>query len=163
MKKNLQFFFFFFIMLLTTSKVEAVTVAKTMANQNQEMASEKFATSPFQNQGIATGKKHGFLERVGAKIIQKKLNKALSSAKAGGGSGGNTLSLLSCIFGGAGLLLLLVGGGLALLLGLAGIVLGIIGLKKEDSKAMAIIGIVCGGLVILLALLVLFVIAATVI
>lgn len=94
------------------------------------------------------------------RTLKKELKaaKALSPAKTKGNT--DTLALLSLIFGGAGFLFLFIGGAFSLLLGIAGLVLGIIALKKGTSqRTMAILGIVFGGLVALLALLVISVLA----
>lgn len=107
-------------------------------------------------------------EKVISKKIQKRVEKVSSSTKAASPKAkADTVALLSLIFGGAGLLLLLAGGGLGLLLGLAGLIMGIIGLSRvkrglapQSSRTMAILGIIFGGVVTLLAILVIAVVAA---
>jgi hypothetical protein len=152
MKKTIQFFFSFFILLFTALKAEAITNSDSPSNPRQELTAEKLIKITPHDYEVATGKKPNFMERVGFKLLQKKLKKHASMFKADAGGDSNLLSLLSCIFGGAGLLLLLVIPIISILLGIAGFVLGLIALKKEDSKTLAIIGISCGGLVLLVLL-----------
>ena len=93
------------------------------------------------------------------KKLKKDFNKSSEKKTAVEGKV-NTLSLLALIFGGAGLLLL-GAGGFGLLLGIAGLVLGLIALKKKTpNKTMAILGVVFGGIAVLAALLVFTVLAA---
>lgn len=107
-------------------------------------------------------------EKVVVKKLKKRVEKENSSTKAAAPKAkADTVALLSLIFGGAGLLLLLAGGGLGLLLGLAGLIMGIIGLSRvkrglapQSSRTMAILGIIFGGVVTLLAILVIAVVAA---
>ncbi len=63
------------------------------------------------------------------------------------------MALLSLIFGGAGLLFLLVGGYGTILFGLAGLILGLVALKRTSKRTMAVLGIVFGGIVVLVGLL----------
>jgi len=107
-------------------------------------------------------------EEVIIKKIQKRVEKVKSSTKAAAPKAkADTVSLLSLIFGGAGLFLLLTGGGLGLVLGLAGLIMGIIGYSTvnrgaapRSSQTMAILGIIFGGIVTLLAILIIAVIAS---
>ena len=107
------------------------------------------------------GEKMTFRERVATKILDKKINKFMKKNEAHkAGGGGNTFSLLGLIFGGSSLLLIWVLGLVGILFALAGIIFGIIGLKKEDSKVMAILGIVFGSLTMFLLLLAVIIFAA---
>lgn len=108
-------------------------------------------------------------DKVIIKKTQKQVRKESSSTKAAAPKAKtDTVALLALIFGAGGLLLLLIGGGLGLLFGLAGLVLGIIGLGRakrgvapRSSRTMSILGIVFGGLVTLLALLLIVAIASS--
>jgi hypothetical protein len=91
-----------------------------------------------------------------SKLVAKRIEKIKShqSARAQGkDSGGDTMALLSLIFGGAGLLFLLVGGYGTILFGLAGLILGLVALKRTSKRTMAVLGIVFGGIVVLVGLL----------
>ena len=157
MKKIFQLVFTFFF--LTFSKMGAVTSSNSFSNQNQKLMSEKTMLMTPLEYEYSTGKKLSFVEKLGFKILQKKLKKGAALPKAGG-DGGNLLSLLSCIFGGAGLLIAFVSGLGGILLGIAGLVLGIIALKKEDSRTLAIIGTICGGLVVLISIVAVIIVAS---
>ncbi|MCB9284120.1 MAG: hypothetical protein H6563_08620 [Lewinellaceae bacterium] len=112
------------------------------------------ATEASAQEVRAGAEKMSFRERLATKILDKKIKKAMQKSEAHkAGNGGNILSLLSLIFGGASLILLWVFGILGLLLALTAIILGIIGSKKENSKVMAILGIVFGSLTLFLVLL----------
>ena len=106
-----------------------------------------------------TGEKLSFGERIGLKILRAKYKKALKKAQRRGSQevgGTDTVSLLSFIFAGAGLLLIWFFG---ILLALAGLILGIIALadpdryRRKTGKGFAIAGVAIGGAVFLLYLL----------
>ena len=154
MKKVFQLIFSLVMLFLTSSSVEAVTM-----NKNQALNSEKSITiTPKQDEANSSSKKMNFMERLTFKVLQNKIQKALAFNKdksnTDGSNSDNTLSLLSCIFGVLGLLLLFTGSSTLILLGLfvgiAGFATGLVGLKKENSKVLAIIGLVAGSLVLLI-------------
>ncbi len=99
------------------------------------------------------------------KIVAKKIEKQIRKANAPEGEKAakkeDTMSLLALIFGGAGLVFLFaVNATLGLLLGIAGLVLGIIGLQRvkkgeapASSKILALLGLILGGVVTLIGLL----------
>lgn len=107
-------------------------------------------------------------EKVVTRRIQRKIEKAESPRKdAKAKAQIDTVSLLSLIAGGGGLILLLLGVGAGLLFGLVGLILGIVGLSRirrgsapSSSRAMAILGIVFGGLVTLLGLIIIAAVAS---
>jgi len=118
----------------------------------------------------ATGKKMKLREKIGLKIakkiIKRKLKKAEKKKKRLKKKGkseelldgvGDTIGLLSMIFGILGFILFFVPGISALigvLFAIAGFVMGLIGLKDSNAnKLFRILGIVFGGLVIFLLLL----------
>lgn len=109
----------------------------------------------------ATATKTTWQQKMIAKKIQKQIKKADSPEKAQATKAkADTIALLSLIFGGAGLLLLLAGTGFGLLLGIAGLVMGIIGLSRvkkglapASSKTLALLGTIFGGLVTLIGLI----------
>jgi hypothetical protein len=107
-------------------------------------------------------------EKIVARKVQKKIEKAQSPRKAAKAKAQiDTVSLLSLIAGGGGLILLLLGVGAGILFGLVGLILGIVGLSRirrgsapSSSRAMAILGIVFGGLVTLLGIIVIAAVAS---
>ena len=96
------------------------------------------------------------------KVNKGKINASQSLFKAGAGKSENRRGMFSLIFGGAGFLFLFLGplAYLSLPLGIAGLILGIIGVKKDKDDTMAIIGMVFGSLVILLFILAIILIAS---
>ena len=156
----LCFTFFGLLPLNTISATVLTSSYQKITTDNQSFNLEDFSKMTVQEYTLRTGKKMSFVEKLAFKVAQKK---AKMMRKADG-AGGNTLSLLSVILGGAGLLFLLIGSSglalLGLLAGIAGFVLGLIGLKKEDSHAMAIIGLICGGIVVLIFLYAILIVAS---
>ena len=91
--------------------------------------------------------KLNFVQKMAIKKLEAKANKAVSSGKI------NTLSLLSLIFGIAGLALMVTGAG-GILLGIAAFIMGIIALKKQTpNRTMAILGTIFGSIGVLVGLL----------
>ena len=108
----------------------------------------------------ADGKKLKWTERLAFKLVQKNLAKKVKKGKiegtmpmheAGNAAGGNLYGLLSLIFSVVGLFVPFLG--LALLV--AALVLGIIGINRDNNPTMAIIGTVLSGLFLFLILIVL--------
>ncbi|TDB69001.1 hypothetical protein [Arundinibacter roseus] len=151
--------------VLTASASEDMTAVVEATEQSTPIPAE--AITPL-HVAKKTPAQTTWKEKVVAKKIQKKIEKAQSPEKAKSAKAKpDTVALLSLIFGGAGLLLLLAGTGLGLLLGLAGLVMGIVGLSKirkgtapASSRTMAILGVVFGGLVTLLGLIVIAAVAS---
>ena len=95
-------------------------------------------------------------KRLAKKVSKGKIDASQSLLnKSAAAKGENRRGMFSLIFGGAGFLFLFLGplAYLSLPLGIAGLILGIIGVKKDKNDTMAIIGMVFGSLVILLFLL----------
>ncbi len=153
-----------FVVATPATIVEVKPVDKKESIFKQLTAEEMF-TMPRADIEEKIGRKLKFKERLGLKIIQKAAKKAEKRMKKKGIKKGqqneNLFGILSISLGGAGLLSALFSGYGALSLGIAGLALGIVGLKRDEPKRiLSILGIVFGGLVILFALLVLIVLAA---
>ena len=155
MKKQLStialcFMFFAFLPFNTIYATVLASSYQKVTTDNQNLNSQDFSKMTVQEYALRTGKKMSFIEKFAFKIAQKKVN----MMRKADGAGSDLLSLLSVILGGAGLLFVLIGTSsglvlLGLLSGIAGFVLGLLGLKKEDSHTMALIGMICGGIVVL--------------
>ena len=159
---------------ITTQEVTTREVQMASANDDLASVLAEPATTPAEvtiadrPQTIQkTTPRLTLAEKVVAKKIQKKIEKA-QSPKEGKKAKAETdlVSLFSLIAGGGGLILLLLGVGAGLLLGLVGLVLGIVGLSRirrgkapSSSRTLAILGVVFGGLVTLIGLLLLVAVA----
>lgn len=117
------------------------------------------------------GQKLSWAKRLGMKMTQKHLAKQVRKGKIDGGadlhtamraSSANKRGLLSLIFSSLGLIFLFIPYVAILGLGLsiAGFVLGIIGLKRDEDTTMALIGVILGGLALFIYLLVIIAVAA---
>lgn len=100
-------------------------------------------------------KKSGFFQRILEKKIVKKITKKLGLADEDRTKrSGNLFGLLATIFGVLGLILLFTQLGLVgILFGIAAFVLGLIGIKRDDSITLGIVGTILGGLMVLLFLI----------
>ena len=158
MLKQLQFIMtLIFSIGAISSATAAIELEKGSTHQSSITPKEVFAQQKASGFTIAdyeklTGKRLGFFDKMKLKLAQKYAQKAKNQE----GSDKKILSLLAMLLGIGGLLsflfLPLLGG----LMSIAGLVLGIRALKKENSKVMAILGIVFGGLtlVVLLAVII---------
>ncbi len=97
-------------------------------------------------------KKTTLIDRISLKIAQKIIKKKLSRHLADEPKESKTLGILSVVTSGIGLILLFAGTPVFLIFSLAGIILGIIGLKNK-KKTMALIGLIVGGVSVLLILI----------
>ncbi len=97
-------------------------------------------------------KKMKLKDKISLKILQKALKKNLGRYAAEEPKESKTIGILSVVTGGIGLILLFAGTPIFLIFSLAGIILGIIGLKNQ-KKTLALIGIILGGVTILLLLI----------
>lgn len=108
----------------------------------------------------ANGKKLNAIERFGYKKAQKIVRKAqkaglldkIAESEGGDRGGKNRRGLLATIFGGIGLLLIwlpIIGLGF----GIAGLVIGILGVVKDGANALNLVGLILGGIVTLVWLL----------
>jgi membrane-bound ClpP family serine protease len=141
-----QIFLFLSLMLLhLASPVRAhAFIVAPKAAQNTPSPKESLRTVPTTTQvGKLTFKQKWALMR------QKYApQKAKPKSKS---SGDKTLGLLAIVFGGISLLMILMSTGkiLSLLLGVAALVCGILGLKKSHYL-MSLLGLIFGGIVVLL-------------
>lgn len=94
-------------------------------------------------------------KKLAKKVAQGKIDSTKSLFEIHAVKNDNKRGLLSLLFAGGGILFLFLGplAYLSLPLGIAGLILGIIGVKRDKNDTMAIIGMVFGSLVILLFLL----------
>lgn len=153
-----------FIFSIATISILSAAVESDKGSMNQGHITQNEASTvkkAFSALTIAdyekqTGKKLGFFERIKFKLAQKYAKKLEKSD----GSGKKTLSLLALILGGGSLLCLFILPLFGILMALAGLILGIVGLKKESSKTMAILGIVFGGLTLLLTIFFIILVAS---
>lgn len=117
------------------------------------------------------GKKLSWTKRLGMKMTQKHLAAQVRRGKIDGNtdlhtamraSSANKKGLLSLIFSSLGLIFLFIPYVAILGLGLsiAGFVLGIIGLKRDEDTTMALIGVILGGVALFIYLLVIIAVAA---
>ena len=112
-------------------------------------------------------RKPNFIERFAIRLAQKGIVKKiakgdllLTASQDDTGAGNpNKRGLVSLLFALVGILFLFIPGGLAGIGGLfaiAGFILGIIGLKRDEDKTLALIGTIVGALVVTLYLLVIY-------
>jgi len=117
------------------------------------------------------GKKLSWTKRLGMKMTQKHLAGQVRKGKIDGGAdlhaamkaaSANKKGLYSLIFSSLGLIFLFIPYVAILGLGLsiAGFVLGIIGLKRDEDTTMALLGVILGGVALFIYLLVIVAIAA---
>lgn len=119
----------------------------------------------------ADGKRLPFVKRVSLSIIQKKLAKDVKKGRLEANAdfsnamkapSANKRGLLSLIFSSLGLIFMFIpyvailGFGLSV----AGFVLGIIGLSRDEDMTMALLGVILGGIALLIYLLAIIVVAA---
>jgi hypothetical protein len=132
-----------------------------------QLTVEEMFTMPRKDIEAKIGRKLKLKERLGFAIIKKaakKASKKMNKKRTKAAANENIFGILSISLGGAGLLSTFFYGVSGLLLSIAGITLGIIGLKRDEPKRiLSILGIVFGSIVLLLALLVIAVFAAIVI
>ena len=129
----------------------------------QQLTVNDFLAVDLQNLRTAEGKKLKWHQRFVAKTMQKSLARKVAKGKLdgnatleqAGGAGGNIHGLLSLIFSVVGLFVPYLG--FAMLI--AALVLGIIGLRKDNNPTMATIGLVLSA-VFLLLLIILIAVAA---
>jgi hypothetical protein len=116
---------------------------------------------------LTVSKKMTLKERIIQKLIERKLSKT-PDRKAVDKSDKNTYGLLSTIFGAAGFLFLIIAssgsagflGILSLLLAVAGLVLGILGIKRDKNSILGIIGTALSGVLLLLYIFAIILVAS---
>jgi hypothetical protein len=143
--------------------------ALTMATPGS-MTVNDFLAVDLKTYKSADGKKLKWTQRIALSNFQKGLAKKVSKGKIEGTASlneaakapsANKHGLLSLIFSAVGLVLLFTPVGLVgMALGIAGFVLGLIGLKRDADMTMALVGVILGGLVIFITLLAVIVVAS---
>ena len=155
MKKSISTYFILFLFMIAYNNVSAMIETSPLKKEETFKTSgmhEAKTLLPITEYEEIIGKKMSFADKIKFKIAQK-WSKKLSDANEK--SDKKTLSLIALISGISSLIVIWLVPVLGLLLGIAGIVFGFIGLKKENAKVMAILGIVLGGLLVLLTALLL--------
>jgi len=160
-----QLFLVLFLLsgLLIIDQVSAINSEKIPASGgalafSTEITINDFISLDVKNYRTADGKKLKWTKRLAFKIVQKSLARKVKKGKIDGdlamddakAAGGNLYGLLSLIFSVVGLFIPYVG--LAMLI--AAVVLGIIGIKRDNNPTMAIIGLIISALALLLILIV---------
>lgn len=154
---------------VVTTPAVAAPQQQLSASANEEIAivtEEEAALAAIPAEAITTKAaaakpaKLTWTQKIVAKKIEKQIKKANSPEAAKAAKAEDTMSLLALIFGGAGLIFLFgISALLGLLLGIAGLVLGIIGMQRvkrgeapASSKILALLGLILGGVVALIGL-----------
>jgi hypothetical protein len=128
----------------------STTHQRSIARYDAYPQEKAVAATTANAQGTQSGKKLSFFNKIKVKLLEKYAKK-LENAEAGTGK---TRSLLALLLGLGSLVTFWVAYLLGALMAVAAVVLGIMALKKEKSKVMAILGIVFGSLTLLVALLI---------
>lgn len=173
-----QLFLVLFLLsgLLITDQVSAINSENTPASGSALAYSPQITVNDFlalDSKEIRTqeGNKLSWTKRLGIKMTQKHLAAQVRKGKIDGGadlhtamraSSANKKGLLSLIFSSLGLIFLFIPYVAILGLGLsiAGFVLGIIGLKRDEDTTMALLGVILGGVALFIYLLVIVAVAA---
>lgn len=133
---------------------------------NQQMTVSDFLSINFNHYKTETGSRLTWGQRLAMKMFQKKVAKEVRKGKIEGNSAffeyatgegyNNRTGRMSLIFSSIGLLLLFVPylAIVGIALGIAGFILGIVGMKKDADPTMAVIGTILGGVALFLALFV---------
>jgi hypothetical protein len=162
MKKQMKTFFTLFLSVVLLNGTFAMIEKKNNSNQTTEISinvptpQKDFRTMTIADYEKLSGKKMGLISKVQFKVAQKFATKKAETEK----SDKKTFSLISLIAGGISLITTIIFPFVGLLLALAGLIFGIIGLKKEKAHTMSILGIVFGGLTLLLILVFVVLIAS---
>lgn len=159
MKKSISTYFILFLLMIAYNNVSAMIETSPFKKEETFKTpgmQETKTLLPIAEYEKQLGKKKSFADKIKFKIAQK-WSKKLSEANEK--SDKKTLSLIALISGASSLIVIWLLPVLGLLLGIAGIIFGIIGLKKENAKVMAILGIVFGGILVLLTALLLIALA----
>ena len=127
-----------------------------------------FADPAFLQQNALKDHKGGIIKRVVLKMAHKSILRKITKGKLyavadqsrpAESANPNKRGLVSIIFAGVGLLFLFIPSGLAGIGGLfaiAGFILGIIGLRKDEDITMALVGTIVGALVLALYAVVIY-------
>lgn len=160
------------MLILLAGKSYGVVVVQPQAGETQEAAAPAisdltvgdFINMTPKEYAEKSGEKMSFTKKLAFKMVQNKVKKQVAKGKvdASAPASGNTMSLLSLIFGAAGILFIWLPtiGILGLLLGIAGFVFGLVAMKKEGSNVMNLLGTIFGGLTVLLFLVAIVLLAS---
>lgn len=137
---------------LSAISVEHPPVASDAHMMSQTMTVNDFLATDFKGYRTAEGKKLKWTQRLSFGLVQKSLAKKIRKGKLDGHTpmtmvarSPNIYGLLSLIFSIAGLL----GRYYGLAFIIAGLILGIIGIRKDADPTMAIIGTILSGAILL--------------
>lgn len=157
------------IIFFLANKANAVhTYSKEMCNQAQTTPMNTFIDPSSADRNNAKNQKPGLIKRMVLKTAQKSILRKIAKGKLDTlvyqnrpeeTINPNKRGLISVLFAGVGLLFLFVPGGLAGIGGLfaiAGFILGIIGLKRDEDITLALIGTIVGALLIALYVVVIY-------
>lgn len=167
--------FFFLAGSVFSSQLNAIHPEsdKTLVKEaGSSLTVQQFIDFDLRSYRDGDGKRIPFIKRISLSIIQKKLardvrkgrleaNEGLAEAMKAAPSA-NKRGLLSLIFSSLGLIfmfipyIVILGFGLSV----AGFVLGIIGLNRDEDMTMALLGVILGGIGLLIYLLAIIVVAA---
>ena len=135
-----------------------------------DMTVNQFLSMDLKTFKSAEGKKLKWTQRIALGSFQKNLAKKVKKGKVDGQASlhdvtkapsANKFGLMATIFSSVGLLLMFTPVGLlGMALGIAGFVLGLIGLKRDADMTLSLIGVVIGGLVILITVLAVIIVAS---
>lgn len=122
-------------------------------NEVQDLSVDKVLTMTAKSFAAETGRTLKFGEKIKLWTAKKVLNNT-NTANLTKGNGKNTMGLVSTILGGVGLLLFWIPF-FPLLLSIVGLILGFLGLKRDSSRSLSIVGIILSGIVFLLCAVIL--------
>src|SRR4030095_7228477 len=162
---------FLFIELLCWDSASAVhsnhaIIDYNTTDVNQQMTVNDFLSIDFKQYRAEDGNRLKWGQRIAMKLFQKKIARELRKGKieatspffdySRGEGYSNRTGRLSLIFSSVGILMLFIPylAIVGVALGIAGFILGVIGLKKDADPTMALIGMIIGGLVLFLFLFV---------
>ncbi len=108
-----------------------------------------------------TGQKLRLMERLGLKMLQKKYRKAKESGEefSPEDARDNLFGIIGISLAGFGLIFSFLFWPIGFIFGVAGLVMGILGLKRDQETAISWAAIGVGGLTVLLSIIAIFVIA----
>lgn len=172
--KSIILTFLFLSGFLFSLKVHAIQPALDNASvpgADVTLSVQQFIDFDLKSYRDANGKKLPLLKRFSISILQKKLAKDVKKGRVEANAdlsaamkapSANKRGLLSLIFSSLGLIFLFIpyvailGFGLSV----AGFVLGIIGLSRDEDMTMALLGVILGGIGLFIYLLAIVIVAA---
>ena len=169
--KSIYLIIFLLTGIISGSKVLAVNIENTTApqlsNGLEAMTVNDFIALDFAEYRTAEGKKLKWTHRIGFKMAQKSYARGVRKDKIDGDanfydaakavSPANRTGRLSLIFASAGLVLMFLSVPVLGIIGLgssvAGLVLGLLGLKRDEDQTMALLGTIISSLALVLFLI----------